>query len=78
MRASKGDGEIDNDEDEEHDLSFCERVANFLLDSSLFLFHKKSKIRQWCLKLAEPPENLLIIKEIEKLGSYEAYLLEEE
>ena len=66
--------EIEPDEDEEEHLSFSERVATRFLDSSLCLFYKKSKIRQWCMKLAEPPENLMILKMIEKAGSYEAYL----
>lgn len=30
------------------------------------------------MKLAEPPENLMILKMIEKAGSYEAYLQEQE
>lgn len=69
---------------EEHDLeddeliyeNFCERIKSRLPDSSLFIFYKKSKIRQWCMKLAEPPDNLMIVKLIEKAGSYKAYLKE--
>lgn len=30
------------------------------------------------MKLAEPPENLIILQEIEKAGSYEIYLKEQE
>jgi len=44
----------------------------------MFLLNKKSKIRKACMKLAEPPENLAILQEIEKAGSYEMYLKEQE
>lgn len=34
-----------------------EQIKEYILNSSLLIFHKDSSIRQLCLKLAETPEN---------------------
>jgi len=77
MRKSFAD-EIEAEVDEFANQNCLERAISRLPDSSLFIFYKKSKIRQWCMKLAEPPEHLAIVRMIEKAGSYEAYLQEQE
>jgi hypothetical protein len=36
-----------------------DQIKEYILNSSFFIFHKDSSIRQLCLKLAETPENNL-------------------
>lgn len=54
-------------------MSLKERVIDYMTDSSLFIFHKDSKIRRLCLILAETEENLKLLKDMEESGRLKDY-----
>ena len=59
-------------EDDER-LTCCQRFTNSMADRSLFIFHRDSRVRQWCLELAEQPEVLEKMRQLIKNGTIEDY-----
>lgn len=66
--------EIEEDEEEAvlH-LTIKEQIIAYSSNSSLFLFHKNSAIRKFCMTLAESAENIKAVKEMEQSGALENY-----
>ena len=64
----EGEDNLDEINDEEVQLPLKERILDYLLNSSLFIFNRHSKIRQYCLMLAESEAVLEELKKKEAEG----------
>lgn len=66
--------EIDDDEEEAViDLTIKDMIVQYCSHSALFIFHKNSAIRKFCMTLAESAENIKAVKEMEQSGDLENY-----
>lgn len=54
-------------------LTCWQRFTSSMADRSLFIFHRDTRFRQWCLTLAEQPEVIERMKQLIKNGTIEDY-----
>ena len=50
-----------------------QRIIKYVKNSSLFFFHKDSRVRRMCMQLAETPEVLIELEKQEKEGNLDDY-----
>lgn len=58
---------------DEGDMTCCERVKDYMSNCSLFILHRDTKLRSWCLALTETRENIAKMRYLVKHNKIDEY-----